>query len=136
MGRRRRLPSCALPALLVLSGWVFGAAAAGGQTVAEEAGAPIGFDLRDLDEDGLIGSATAKRSLSYEFCIPADDAAEDEVRGIDETARFHRGPPGRIGCGEDQLLVIGHTHHPDFAFVLRQLAALPYVERIEQAFFE
>jgi hypothetical protein len=49
---------------------------------------------------------------------------------------FFDGSPGRIGCGPDQVLVIGNTHRPDFAFVLQRLAELPYVERIEQAHFE
>jgi hypothetical protein len=96
----------------------------------------IGFELCDLDVDGLIGPADGKRALDYEFCIPAGAGFMAEVRAIDSSARFNAHSPGRIGCGADQVLVLGNTHRPDFAFVLQRLAELPYVERIEQAYFE
>ncbi len=96
----------------------------------------IGFDLCDLDAEGLIGPADGKRALDYEFCIPAGEGFAEEVREIDPSLRFHAEAPGRIGCGADQVLVLGDTHRPDFAFVLQRLAELPYVERIEQAHFE
>jgi hypothetical protein len=96
----------------------------------------IGFELCDLDAEGLVGPPDGKRALDYEFCIPAADAFAAEVRAIDASARFQPGSRGRIGCAPDETLVIGNTHRPDFAFVLQRLAELPYVERIERAWFE
>jgi hypothetical protein len=96
----------------------------------------IGFDLCDLDAQGLVGPPDGKRALDYEFCIPAGEGFAAEVQVIDGSARFQPGSPGRIGCGPGQVLVLGNTHRPDFAFVLQRLAELPYVERIERAWFE
>ncbi len=96
----------------------------------------FGFDLCDLDSEGLVGPPDGKRALDYELCIPAGEGFAAEVRAIDASARFYPGPRGRIGCGPDQVLVIGNTHRPDFAFVLQRLAELPYVERIERAWLE
>jgi hypothetical protein len=96
----------------------------------------LGFELCDLDAQGLIGPPDGKRAVDYEFCIPGGEGFAAEVRAIDTTARLHPGSRGRIGCGPDEVLVIGNTHRPDFAFVLQRLAELPYVERIERAWFE
>jgi hypothetical protein len=113
-----------------------GARADGTMPPAEGNGGVIGFDLCILDGDGLIGPPDGKRALDYEFCIPAGEGFAAEVRAIDASAAFFEGSRGRIGCGPDQVLVIGNTHRPDFAFVLQRLSELPYVARIEQAHFE
>lgn len=97
--------------------------------------ARITFDLSGIDEDGLYGPPDGKRSRAYEFCIPADSAAADEVRSIDSTVELSRSP-GRIGCGEDQLLAIGNTGQPGWMDVLIRLASLPYVSRIEPFYGE
>ena len=96
----------------------------------------IGFDLHDLDTEGLIGPPDGKRAVDYEFCIPVGAAFMDEVSAIDTSARFYRTSRGRIGCGPDEVLVLGNTHQPDFAVVLHQLANLPYVEHIQRAWLE
>lgn len=96
----------------------------------------IGFDMCEMDANGLVGPPGGKVALDYEFCIPAGAGFTAEVQAIDDSARFQPDSPGRIGCGPDQVLVLGNTHGPDFAFVLQQLADLPYVERIERAWFE
>ncbi|WP_295538939.1 hypothetical protein [uncultured Thiohalocapsa sp.] len=96
----------------------------------------IGVDMRDMDADGLVGPPGGQRALDYEFCIPAGEGFAAEVRAIDDSARFHPRTPGRIGCGPEEVLVLGNTRGPDFAVVLRRLADLPYVERIERAWFE
>ncbi len=96
----------------------------------------IGFELGDLDAEGLIGPPDGKRAVDYEFCIPAGAAFIDEVRGIDPSARFMAGSRGRIGCGPEEVLVLGNTYRSDFAVVLQRLVELPYVERIEQAWYE
>jgi hypothetical protein len=96
----------------------------------------IGFDLARLNEQGLQGPPDGLRALSYEFCIPADSAYAAEVQRIDPTLTLYPNSPGRIGCGDDAYLCVGSTHQPGFADVLHRLAALPYVARIEEAFFE
>jgi hypothetical protein len=136
--RDRRLRSVGRGRSCALLGAALICAGLAGATIcaAENQLAVIGFELCDLDADGLIGPEDGKRAVDYEFCIPAGDGFVDEVRSIDVSARFHAESPGRIGCDQDQVLVLGNTHRPDFAFVLQRLADLPYVERIEQAFFE
>jgi len=122
--------------VLLLAAIVSRAAGAGGTPPADAEGAVIGFDLCSIDADGLIGPPDGKRALHYEFCIPRGKGFTAEVGAIDPTATFFDGAPGRIGCGPDQVLVIGNTHRPDFALVLQRLADLPYVGRIDQAHFE
>jgi len=96
----------------------------------------ITFDLTELDEDGLRGPPTGKVSVSYEFCIPDTPECRRQVKTIDPSVRFSSGSRGRIGCTKSQCLCIGGTHQPHFRTVLQQLAALPYIERIDQCFFE
>lgn len=96
----------------------------------------VTFDITRLDEDGLLGSADAKRSLAYEFCIPAAAHYSAEVKRIDPTVQFTAESPGRIGCGPHEYLCIGSTHQEGFRRVLQQLGKLPYVQRIDEAFFE
>lgn len=96
----------------------------------------IAFDTSALDDEGLLGQPGGKRALSYEFCIPDRVENRTEVQRIDSTVRFFPVSPGRIGCGPQEVLCTGSTHQNDFATVLKQLAELPYVDRIEQAFFE
>ena len=105
-------------------------------TTVSRTSAKITFDLRQLDDAGLIGPADGKVALSYEFCIPNTAACEAEVRAIDSSVQFARGSRGRIGCGPDQTLCIGSTHQPGFRRVLESLAALSYVTRIDRCFFE
>jgi hypothetical protein len=106
-------------------------AAGGGDGVSGK----IRFDLSRLDAAGLHGPPDGLRALSYEFCIPdrADTAAR--VREIDGSVEMHRSR-GRVGCSDRELLCIGSTHQPGYRDVLDALARLPYVTRIEEAFFE
>jgi hypothetical protein len=96
----------------------------------------IGFDLSVIGPDGLIGAADSRRALDYEYCIPDDPRVLAEVQAIDPTARPQPGARGRIGCGAGELLVLGNSDQPDAADVLRQLGQLPYIRRIERAWFE
>jgi hypothetical protein len=89
-----------------------------------------------LNDEGLLGAANGLRALSYEFCIPADEAHVREVEAIDSTIAVQRSSPGRIGCGEAEYLAIGSTHQPGFGEVLDRLSRLPYVTEIQEAFFE
>lgn len=96
----------------------------------------LGFDLDRLDDRGLQGPPDGLRALDYEYCIPQGVDARSEVSAIDPSARFLPGSPGRIGCGTDQVLVIGNTHQPRFRGILAALAQLPYVEQIVECVFE
>lgn len=95
----------------------------------------IRFDRSQISAAGLIGSQGNLRSLSYEFCIPANAQSLAETRAIDETLQYFRSP-GRIRCTSAQYLVIGSTHKPNWHEILTQLAALDYVEQIDQFFGE
>ena len=95
----------------------------------------IRFDLSQLDDKGLRGPEGGKTALDYEFCIPRDEALRREVEGIDPTLVVQTAA-GRIGCSPEQYLCIGNTHQARFRAVLYRLAALSYVDRIEQAFWE
>jgi len=132
--RRRHSGHRLAAAGFVVLVWLAGLAAAPQATAEDDR--VLGFRLDDLDASGLIGDAGAKRALDYEFCIPADPLAAAEVMAADPSARIMRESPGRIGCRPDQWLVVGSTHQPDFLEVLERLIALPYVERIEQTFYE
>lgn len=96
----------------------------------------VRFDLSRLNGDGLLGPPDGLRALSYEFCIPADEAHVREVEAVDSTIAIQRSSPGRIGCGEVEYLAIGHTHQPGFREVLDRLSRLPYVSEIQEAHFE
>ena len=127
-GWHRRLWALPLLALLSLP-------AVGGGDGSLAASAKIRFDMSVLDPGGLYGPPDGLRALSYEFCIPDRPQIAAEVRALDKTVAMHKAR-GRIGCGDEQLLCIGHTHQTDFRAVLEALSALPYVARIDQAFFE
>jgi hypothetical protein len=122
--------------LAVVLLWMASAVAAPQDSEAGTDASIIRFDLSPLDDNGLYGPPDGLRSLDYEFCIPSGEPYAGEVKAIDPSARFHSGSPGRIGCAGDQSLVLGNTHQPDFREILGKLAALPYVTRIDQAFFE
>jgi hypothetical protein len=96
----------------------------------------ITFNLEQLNEHGLYGPPDGLRALHYEFCIPGDPVTATQVRQIDPTIEIYPISPGRIGCTEGVYLCLGNTHQPNFKAVLFKLAQLPYVKRIDQAFFE
>ena len=98
--------------------------------------AKVAFDLDRFDEDGLVGPPDGKRAVSYEFCIPPSEECKELVSSIDPTVEFMCGSPGRIGCYPDECLCIGSTHQENFRDVLRRIAELPYVEKIDEAVFE
>ena len=96
----------------------------------------IRFDLDRVNADGLQGPPDGLRALHYEYCIPDRTDAVRKVTVIDPTLQIQRGSPGRVGCGVDELLCLGHTHQPGYRAVLDRLAALPFVADIHEAFFE
>ncbi len=91
----------------------------------------ITFELSTISADGLVGSADSLRSLSYEFCIPANPEHLAEVRALDPSVQISRSP-GRIGCTKDQYLAIGDTHQARWHEVLMAIARLNYVQRIDE----
>ena len=96
----------------------------------------IAFDLSSLDQDGLYGPADGKRSLDYEFCIPAGEPYVQVVSAIDPSAQFFPQSRGRIGCGEGEVLTIGNTHQANHQTILMELANLDYIERIQPVDWE
>ncbi len=98
--------------------------------------AKIAFDLERLDARGLYGPANGLRSLTYEFCIPAQQRYIDAVHGVDPDLRIYRQSPGRVGCHNDEYLCMGETHGKTWRQILTSLAALPYVERIIPSHYE
>lgn len=98
-----------------------------------DAYAKVAFDVAALDAEGLAGPPSGKRAVDYEFCIP--EAREAEVKAIDPTVRTQKAP-GRSGCGAGELLCIGTTHQKNHAQVLARLAALDYVTRISECYYE
>jgi hypothetical protein len=98
--------------------------------------AKIKFSLDDIRPDGLRGPDDGLVSVSYEFCVPKDEATFAEVRRIAPGVAIHAGSKGRIGCGEDQALCIGTTHGPDWRTELMGLAELGYVVEIAECHFE
>ncbi len=96
----------------------------------------IRFDLTRLNPEGLQGPADGLRALHYEFCIPDQIEVITAVTAIDPTLDLIRSSPGRIGCGKDQILCLGHTHQPNYRQVLEQLDRHPQVGEIQEAVFE
>lgn len=89
------------------------------------------LDLASVDGQGLAGPPGGQRALAYALCVPDDDEKLAAVRAIDPSLVLQRGARGRIGCGEEEVLAVGSTHQPHWLHVLEDLAALPWVARIE-----
>ena len=96
----------------------------------------IKLDFSRIDNDGLAGPVGGKVSVHYEFCIPASDKYLKEIEKTDPSARVQKGSRGRIGCDKASWLVVGSTHQKNYRRVLYELASLPYVQKIEETFFE
>lgn len=96
----------------------------------------IKLDFRKIDAEGLTGPPDGKVAVHYEFCIPAAEKNWRAVQKIDPNAVLMKGSAGRVGCMTDRWLVVGNTHQPRYQRVLYELASLPFVEKIQQTFFE
>lgn len=96
----------------------------------------VNFDLSILNEDGLYGPKDGLRALDYEFCIPMEESKKAEVKKIDESVRFFDMARGRIGCSSKEYLCIGSTHQKKHKKILKNLAALDYIKRVDQVFYE
>lgn len=96
----------------------------------------IRFDWTELSPDGLIGEVGNRRAIDYEFCIPANEEYRQDVTEISPSVVIYPHSAGRIGCTSEQWLCIGNTHSPNGRAELLAIAQLPYVEAIEQTFWE
>jgi hypothetical protein len=96
----------------------------------------VKIDFSKIDEKGLAGPPNGKVAVNYEFCIPAEEKFWSEVKNIDKTAQAMKGSKGRIGCDKSQWLVVGSTHQENYKRVIYELAALTYVQKIQETFFE
>lgn len=96
----------------------------------------VKIDFKQLDENGLSGPPGGKVAVNYEFCIPGSDKNWSEVRKIDKTATLQKGSKGRVGCSKDKWLVIGSTLQVNYRRVIYELAALNYIQQIQETFFE
>ncbi|MEM9767246.1 MAG: hypothetical protein AAF892_05130 [Cyanobacteria bacterium P01_D01_bin.71] len=115
----------AIATTIVLSSSVYA------ETAKDDVTRKIHFDLDQLDEFGLYGSVDGPQSLSYEFCVPNNLQAIQTVQDIDPTLMIYLYAPGRVNCGDMQVLAIGETHQPNYREVLINLASLDSIDRIE-----
>lgn len=74
----------------------------------------IEFDMTKLNQHGLYGPPDGLRSLSYEFCIPAEEVFILNIRNIDPDIKIYRHSPGRIGCTDAEYLCVGDTHNKPY----------------------
>ncbi len=132
----RRLP--ALAAALALVAGAAGCACACRRDPPPPADpvAKIAFDLARPGPDGLEGPPDGRRSLAYEFCIPAREERAREVLRADPTLRVERSAPGRAGCGAGLWLCLGDTGGPGWRDRLLAVARLPFVGAIRETHFE
>ncbi len=90
----------------------------------------IGFDLAQLDDEGLYGPREDRRPRVYALCLPDSGADRDRAMAVDSTLRFEPAPAD-AGCRTGEVLAIGNTRQPGWRDVLARLARLPAVRRIE-----
>lgn len=97
----------------------------------------IRINLREFYDDGYRKMPDAQGSpANYEFCIPANDSALNEVLAIDITAGVMKGSKGRSGCSDKEWLCIGSTRQRGFKEVLKKLSSLKYIRKITETFWE
>lgn len=112
---------------------VFSLSSCGTKHINESARNKIGFDLAAIDAAGLRNGEV---SVDYEYCIPADEKTLKKVQDIDPKVKLMKTSKGRIGCTKDQWLCISNTHDPAWKEKLLAIAALDFVERMEETVWE
>jgi len=96
----------------------------------------IEFDITKLNQQGLYGPADGLRSLSYEFCIPAEEHYVSTVLNIDPEIKIYLQSPGRIACTQAEYLCMGDTYNKPYQKIFNDLADLSFIKRIIQSVFE
>ena len=97
----------------------------------------IKIDLSQFNEEGYrVYPNGEKSSTHYEFCIPANDSVLAEVLSIDPDAGVMKGSKGRSGCTDKEWLVVSPTRKQGFKEIIKKLAALPYIRKISETFWE
>ncbi len=96
----------------------------------------IEFDITKLNQQGLYGPADGLRSLSYEFCIPADEHFVSVIHNIDPEIKIYHHSPGRIACNQSEFLCVGDTYNKPYQKNFNDLANLFFIKRIIQSIFE
>lgn len=88
----------------------------------------VGLDIKNLSH--------CKTCHLIPLSFLAHPQYKSKVKHIGSTFQCMSEAPGQIGCGTYENLCIGSTHKKNFRDVLRGLAELPYITRINQSFFE
>ncbi len=97
----------------------------------------IRIDLSEFNDDGYRVRPDGEKSAThYEFCIPAIDSILAEVKAMDPMAEVMKGSKGRSGCTDEEWLVISSTRKARFKEIIKQQAALPYIRKITETFWE
>ena len=93
----------------------------------------VHFDYTNLDAGGFRNGIS---HVDYEFCIPREDKALEQVRKIEPDVKVMKSSRGRIGCTDQQWLCIVSTADDEWKKKLEQIATLSFVQRIEETFYE
>ena len=93
----------------------------------------VHFDVTGIDADGLRNGEVA---VDYEYCIPVDRQALEQVRGIDPDVRWLETAKGRIGCTKSEWLCISSTQGPGWKDRLARLASLPFIDAFREVHYE
>jgi len=96
----------------------------------------IEFDITKLNQQGLYGPADGLRSLSYEFCIPAEEHFVSTILIIDPEIKIYPQSPGRIACTQAEYLCMGDTYNKSYQEIFNDLSELSFIKRIIQSVFE
>lgn len=93
----------------------------------------INFDYSNIDDRGFRNGIAP---VDYEFCIPAKDMDLKKVKQIEPDVKVMKSSRGRVGCTDEQWLCIVNTWDDAWKKKLEQIATLPFVQRIEETFYE
>jgi hypothetical protein len=93
----------------------------------------IHFNYNAVDEAGMKHEGVA---VDYEFCIPAKDVYAKRVQHIEPKAIILSDSKGRSGCSDDEWLCIVSNHDGTWKKKLFGMASLPFVEKIQETFYE
>lgn len=107
-----------------------------GSEATPEVMAKIKFDLKEIDERGLIGPVSGKVAVDYEFCIPRSEEYTVRLKKINPKIKIAEKGRGRIGCTRAEQLCIGTTSQENWKHILMETAKLDFVKSIERTFYE